>query len=127
MRPFALLLIFTIILVACGPEATQQPPATIQEQLSNTSVPESTTTEANSEDPEVDPTPTEPPPTSAPTESPIASNTPLLVETPTEVVATEMPDTPTSQAVVFNGSYENTYFRGSSNAPITLIDYSDFL
>ena len=44
---------------------------------------------------------------------------PLVEETNTaEPVSTEEP---------FSGAYENTYFRGSELAPVTLIDYSDFL
>jgi hypothetical protein len=34
---------------------------------------------------------------------------------------------PPTEVAVFNGAYENTYFRGSETAPVTLIDYSDFL
>jgi len=127
MRLFALMLIFIVILVACGPEAEQQPTATIQAQPTNTGDPEPSATEAIAEESVEDLTPTEPSPTLAPMESPTASNTPPPVETPTEVVATEVPDTPTIQAAVINGPYENTYFRGSSSAPITMIDYSDFL
>ena len=29
--------------------------------------------------------------------------------------------------VTVNGHYEGTYFRGLESAPITMIDYSDFL
>jgi hypothetical protein len=49
---------------------------------------------------------------------------PQPTELPTEPTATELPPT---EVAVFNGAYENTYFRGSETAPVTLIDYSDFL
>ncbi len=31
------------------------------------------------------------------------------------------------EAVAFNGPYENSYFRGAADAPVTILDYSDFL
>jgi hypothetical protein len=31
------------------------------------------------------------------------------------------------QPLQVNGSYESTYFRGSADAPVTLVDFSDFL
>lgn len=31
------------------------------------------------------------------------------------------------EAIAVNGPYEQTFFRGRSDAPITMIDYSDFL
>lgn len=43
---------------------------------------------------------------------------------PAESTATVAPPT---EVAVFNGGYENTYFRGSETSPVTLIDYSDFL
>jgi hypothetical protein len=44
-----------------------------------------------------------------------------------EPEATLQHDSSTDEAVAFNGVYENSYFRGSADAPVTIIDYSDFL
>jgi hypothetical protein len=40
-----------------------------------------------------------------------------------ETLVEPAPDPP----VQVNGPYENTYFRGSADAPVTLVDFSDFL
>jgi hypothetical protein len=49
----------------------------------------------------------------------------------TEPVATEpapTPEPPTATTTPqINGRYEETYYRGLATAPITMIDYSDFL
>lgn len=37
------------------------------------------------------------------------------------------PEPTETSAPAFNGEYEGTYFRGLATAPITMIDYSDFL
>jgi len=44
-----------------------------------------------------------------------------------EPEATGQQDSSTDEAVAINGVYENSYFRGSADAPVTIIDYSDFL
>ncbi len=44
-----------------------------------------------------------------------------------EANSTGVQESSADESVVFNGVYENSYFRGSADAPITLIDYSDFL
>ena len=122
MRRIALLIALIIILVACGSKTNSQPIATIQDLSSRTIA-----TEAATEEPFKDPTPTETPLPPPPTASPEALSTPQPVATPTEIKVTEVVETPTSPPTVINGQYENTYFRGSATAPITLIDYSDFL
>jgi PBP1b-binding outer membrane lipoprotein LpoB len=66
--------------------------------------------------------------------APTESLTPSLAE-PTDVppTATAVADSAGQQEssvaepVVFNGVYENSYFRGAADAPVTMIDYSDFL
>jgi len=54
-----------------------------------------------------------------------------MAQPTTETPATEMPPTVTPPAATaapeINGEYEGTYYRGLANAPITMIDYSDFL
>lgn len=59
---------------------------------------------------------TEPPPTttSAPTETPLAAAT-----------ATKGDDQP--PAVVYGRTGDGAFFHGAPDAPVTLIDYSDFL
>ena len=75
-----------------------------------------------------------------PTQEP-AADAPTLEPTPTEAQATaeiepetaepqptaaEAETAPTAEGQI-NGRYETTYFRGSETAPVTMIDYSDFL
>jgi hypothetical protein len=73
------------------------------------------------------PTPTEAiglePPTTA--VEPTVTVEPIDVEPSTEpeTIVKPAPDQPAQ----VNGSYEGTYYRGSADAPVTLIDYSDFL
>ncbi len=122
MRQIALLFSLILILVACGSETRSQPFVTIQELPSRMIA-----TEVATEEPSKDPTPTEAPLVLPPTASPVEQNTEQPVEAPTEIVATEVAETPTSLPVEINGQYENTYFRGLATAPITMIDYSDFL
>jgi PBP1b-binding outer membrane lipoprotein LpoB len=42
---------------------------------------------------------------------------------------TAIPEAPATATTSpqFNGEYEDTFYRGSATAPITMIDYSDFL
>lgn len=122
MRQIALLFSLILILVACGSETAPQQIATIQELPTTTK-----TTEPATEDSFNNPTPTEAPLVLSPTVSPVVPNTQQPVEIPTENNVTEAAETPTSIPAEINGQYENTYFRGLATAPITLIDYSDFL
>jgi hypothetical protein len=73
----------------------------------------------------VDPTATRPPaaaPGNAePTVSPADPGLP-----PTEA-PTATASTAPAEAPAVNGRYEQTYFRGAQDAPVTIIDYSDFL
>lgn len=123
-RSFLLLLLISLIVIACSPE---QEPAGI---TSSTPEPASEQVEAQEsevEEPVAPPTEvvsTEPSDESPsdPTETPVAEQT---EETAVEPTATLAPTV--EEEVAFNGPYENTYFRGSAAAPVTLIDYSDFL
>ena len=89
--------------------------------------------------------PTSPPPTSPPPASP----TPLVVEADessaettdnvveeevTEVEVVEVVETPTAEvevveveAATFGRTADGAFFRGREDAPVTIIDYSDFL
>jgi hypothetical protein len=81
------------------------------------------------------PTSEQPSPKEASTQAAIASETPsaqLSQEgatsptTPPTVAPTEAPAVETAEPRR-NGTYEGTYFRGLATAPVTMIDYSDFL
>ena len=55
-----------------------------------------------------------------------------VADEPTEIASTVVPEAPTDQPtatpVPFNGKNEDcTFFRGRADAPVTFIDYSDFL
>ncbi|NJN98506.1 MAG: hypothetical protein HC875_32665 [Anaerolineales bacterium] len=72
-------------------------------------------------------------------ETPLAVSTPTQVATPTEAVpvtaeaATAPPDKATSPAEVVDWlavegkTADNLFYQGNPDAPVTLIDYSDFL
>lgn len=64
------------------------------------------------------PLPTVVQPTPGPTVNP--QNTP-------EASSLADPELAPTEGVVINGQYDKTYFRGSASAPVTIIDYSDFL
>jgi cytoskeletal protein RodZ len=57
---------------------------------------------------------------------PTATTEPTTTVEPMDVEPSQEPESPEEEAQV-NGLYENTYFRGSTDAPVTLIDFSDFL
>ena len=72
-----------------------------------------------------------------PTAIPVTSTTPppaiaTVADTSTDVPATVTPevapDQPTATTIPINGKNEDgTFFRGRADAPVTFIDYSDFL
>jgi hypothetical protein len=107
---------------------------------------------AQAEVPPTAPPPTEVQPTEIVATAPPATELPAVAEVetaiepehtvPAEITAepTAVPPTATAEpeaagqqesttdeVVAINGVYENSYFRGSADAPVTLIDYSDFL
>jgi hypothetical protein len=69
-------------------------------------------------------------PTAVPTNPPVATGEPAQVE-PTELPSTERPPTAapeiTEIVVEYGRTAEGAFFQGAVEAPITLIDYSDFL
>ncbi len=61
-----------------------------------------------------------PPATASVADEPTAIASPVITEAPT--------DQPTATTIPFNGKNEDgTFFRGRADAPVTFIDYSDFL
>lgn len=112
-------LILVLILVACVPPATA--PVPIAESTSPLIV---TTA--------VPPTPTSVPPTPELTLMATVvstATTQLLAATATtEATAVPPSETPTSTPLITVGrTAEGLYFQGNPEAPITMIDYSDFL
>jgi outer membrane biosynthesis protein TonB len=56
-----------------------------------------------------------------------ATQEPEAEPTPTEEQPTAEPLPTATDGPQFNGEYEETFYRGLATAPITMIDYSDFL
>lgn len=72
------------------------------------------------------------PPTAVPTEAPPTPPTAIPITQPTDEPAAEPTDVPTSEpaaetAVVAGRTDEGAFFFGVPDAPVTMIDYSDFL
>ena len=120
MKKVCLFFIFVLLLTACSPSTSNDAPETEPEtavfeptQADIAATPTLTPTE-------VPPTtPSEPAePTAVPTDEPVTEE---VVEEP--VVAEVEPET----AVISGRTDEGAFFYGDPNAPITLIDYSDFL
>lgn len=118
MRWTILLVLLSLSLAGCGSDAAEpvftQAPAVAEEATAIPAAPSDTPVPATAT------TTTELSPTQAQAEEPATA--PL----PTEAATAEPVPSPT-ETVVFNGPYEQTYFRGSAGAPVTIIDYSDFL
>jgi hypothetical protein len=69
-------------------------------------------------------------PTAVPTNPPPPTDEPAPAE-PTSLPSTEPAPAPTPEAdevvVAYGRTEEGAFFKGSADAPVTLIDYSDFL
>ncbi len=119
--PPALLLVVLLFLAACSSE---QPPA------------ETSATQPAGEAAAGRATPTNEPLAEQPAATQeTAGSTDVATIPPTEVLGTEAPiivstasPTATTAARQFNGQNpDGTFFRGAADAPVTMIDYSDFL
>lgn len=122
MKPYRpALFILLVLLVGCGSMTpAAQPAAEPSSPLLSqpTSVPTIAATAAP-------PTLTAVPlPTAAATTAE-ATSTPQPTAQPTEVMAVEPTDT--AEPALFGRTEEGAFFRGAADAPVTLIDYSDFL
>ena len=122
----ALLFMASLILSACGGAEPSGQAATPQQEdegaassTEPTEIP-ATATDMPTEVATVIPTTTTQP---EPTIGEPEETEPAPLITPTAEPSPTQPE----QEVAFNGQFENTYFRGAANAPITIIDYSDFL
>lgn len=122
MRQSTFWIPLVLVLVACGTEPAPDQIATLEELPTSTIAVETATPQS-----EIFPTPTEVAAVLPPTESPTEQSIEQPGATATEITATEVVEIPTSEPVEVNGPYENTYYRGLATAPITMIDYSDFL
>lgn len=127
MRYWAALLFMTsLILSACGGAEPSDQAATPQQEDAGA---------AGTTEPGEIPTTVTDMPTEAATVIPVTATQPeITIDKPKEtesapMIAPTAEPSPTQpeQEVAFNGQFENTYFRGAANAPITIIDYSDFL
>lgn len=108
-----------LLLAACGSAAESPAPEATQEVVLEA---------------DILPAPSNTAPPAVPTAAPEGSES---VETPQDAPATEATASPqptatepppaATSAPEFNGEYEGTYYRGLATAPITMIDYSDFL
>lgn len=115
--------VVSILLVACtsvaeAPSGQEEPTPTQEMVMQSTAVdelaPEATDTSAPA----------------APTETPTAEaqETETPASQPAEPATAAAQPTPTAtMAPEINGEYEDTFYRGLATAPITMIDYSDFL
>lgn len=128
MKATYTLLLFALFLAACGAAETE-PPATAppeadEEVVADVAAPTDTALPASPTAADEPLAPTAVPTAEAPTDSAASAG-----EEATEPVADE-PDPAESEpaeAAIVNGPYEGTYFRGSADAPVTILDYSDFL
>ena len=126
MKWIVWLLPLALILAACGADETAAtlPPTEVVSEVEAQPTQEAADSSAPSTQ---EPPPAPADPTAVPepaTPTAIPTSTPPAEPAVTATVEVEPP--PTAEAVV-NGQYENTYFRGSESAPVTLVDYSDFL
>lgn len=64
--------------------------------------------------------------TAVPTTLPTPANEPTTLP-PTKPAPTIAAEEETEVAVAYGRTPEGAYFKGAANAPVTLIDYSDFL
>lgn len=113
-----------VVLVACAPS---EPETVLEGGAGTTSPPPTGQVET--------PTSEAPSPSEASTQAAVASETPTAQLSQEGAAAPTAPptDAPTEAPAVEtaepqrNGAYEGTYFRGLATAPVTMIDYSDFL
>ncbi len=114
MKHPILILIVLLMLAACTPESAEEPVAT--------AVPPTPTVAQAVELPTAVPTS---PPTAEPA-LPEATEQPLAELPPTELPPTAVPETETLE-IVYGRNQEGAFFHGNPDAPVTLIDFSDFL
>ncbi len=127
-----LILLVTVLLAACG---GQEAAPTVE----STALPVGTASLPSTATAEPLPTETTAPPTDVPTEAPVdALVEEISAESPStepaslpEPTATNEPpeevEEPAAAQVISGQTVEGAYFYGDPAAPLTLIDYSDFL
>ena len=115
-----------LILAACSPAGEETIPSQNVEPAPTEASSELAT--GADEVREADELPPAPPeePTQAPA-APEAPDEPPAEPTATEPEPTAEPQPTATAEPQFNGEYEGTFYRGLATAPITMIDYSDFL
>lgn len=121
MRTTYLFLLIALLLAACGPGDTE-PAATVP--LETQKEAEAVVVATDTALPESPASAAEPEPATA---APTAETAAETVAEPTAEAVADAPEPEPAEAADVNGPYEGTYFRGSADAPVTMIDYSDFL
>lgn len=131
MKKVAIFILLLLMVVACSVDNSPIAERSAAEVTATAVPPTPTLSTPRLEEEPAPPTavPTEPPPpaTTVPTDEPTATAEPEPTETavPTvEVVATEVE---AEGGVLYGRTPEGAFFHGDPNAPITMIDFSDFL
>lgn len=129
MRRILLPLVLILAVTGCSQEETTSttPKTTAVTQTETAGRAEKETTEPK---PTIDTSPTATGRKANPTtvvEPKPGEPTPTIIETRAEGISDSNQGDTQGDAVVFNGVYGDTYFRGAETAPVTIIDYSDFL
>ena len=119
-RSLALFILALLLMAGCGAATPEQPAAS--ENIAPVVVAEATATRQ----PTADPQPTAPPaPTNTPEPATVAAEPTATAQPVAEAAPTATPEPApdwTQTATLIDG----LYVRGNPNAPIRLIDYSDF-
>lgn len=124
-----MLLVLIVLLGATGCSQEESTPTPLPEQIIETGTTVKAEPEMAEPTPETEtplPAAEEATPTSA---TEVALAEPTLTAIPTREEETSGDDNGEAQEnpAVFNGVYGESYFRGAETAPVTIIDYSDFL
>jgi len=119
--------IVLLVLVACAPAAEPDNEESVVVSQEATSSPLEAVTEQPTAD-SIPPTAVLSPPTAVPTDAPPAEPTIIPTDAPV-IEPTEAPtEEPAAETAVIAGRLdEGAFFFGDPNAPVTMIDYSDFL
>ncbi len=121
------LAILALMIGACGgSETPAEPTAGLGGAPDSEQADVGSAVEESEDGPQTEAVPATPTPTPAVVDEPAPEEAGEEEAPPSPEPAGRPADTPVP-AVTFNGTYENTYFRGAADAPVTMFDYSDFL
>ena len=132
MKKIIILFLVLLLLTACGGETAEPEPTSPAEEGAATELevrPSPTNAPAGvngaEETTALPPTLTAVPTTAPPDASPTAAAP--AEEAPTATAALEEPAPPPAETVMDGQNPDGTFYRGLASAPITMMDYSDFL